>query len=216
MSRKMRLFLLLLSFSLLAVVCTGCGKNEEEVKNESVDEENNKQIDVEGNMVKPLDVILGDEGDVLVMDAGQSFESAAQSLLPTYIYYSSRDFSHLMMEEEDLPQKTPETILSALARHNIVTLDTNANSFSVVVTEEGKVRVVLDLNRKFRKYLQTMAEQSETVILASLTNTFLNNYDADEMVLTVDGSTLKTSHNTYKEPLNWYSLKVERIDGENE
>lgn len=206
---------------LLSLSMVACGKEEtlSETVNESeetIETEEKLENEISENAAKPLDVILGEEGDVLVMDGGQSFESQKQFFLPTYIYYSSRDFSHLMMKEEYLTQKTPETILTSLAMHNIVTLDTNSNSFSVVVTEEGKVRLVLDLNRKFSKYLQTMAEQSEMVIMASLTNTFLNNYDADELVLTVDGSTLKTSHNTYKEPLTWYSLSVEKVDAETE
>ena len=81
----------------------------------------------------------------------------------------------------------------------------------MVVTEEGKVRVALDLNSKFEKYLQTMAEKSEEIILASVTNTFLDNYDADELLLTVEGMPLKTSHNTYKEPFTRYDIWAEAV-----
>ena len=204
----------LIVISLFAVcACVSCGKKAEQVQAEIVQEETNT-----GVSAKPIDVLLGEtEEDLFVMnESEQTSEVQSEIFLPTYIYYASKDFTHLMLSEEELVQKNEDTILVALATHNIVTLDTKANSFTVVVTEEGKVRAVLDLNGKFEKYLQTMAQTSEEVVLASLTNTFLDNYDADELLLTVDGNPLKTSHNTYKEPLVRYGFQVEKVTTEEE
>ena len=197
------------AISMLAVcICVSCGKKAEEAEPTITQEETNT-----GVTPKPIDVLLGEsEDDLFVMNESEQYlETASEIFLPTYIYYASKDFTHLMLVEEELAQKNEDIILSALARHNIVTLDTKVNSFSVVVTEEGKVRVALDLNSKFAKYLQTMAEKSEEIILASVTNTFLDNYDADELLLTVEGMPLKTSHNTYKEPFTRYDIWAEAV-----
>lgn len=213
MKNKFYSIILIAIFLLAVCVCVSCGKKAEQVQAEIVQDETNT-----GVATNPIDVLLGEtEDDLFVMnESEQASEVQSEIFLPTYIYYASKDFTHLMLTEEELVQKNEDTILAALAKHNIVTLDTKANSFSVVVTEEGKVRAVLDLNSKFEKYLQTMAQASEEIVLASLTNTFLENYDADELLLTVEGNPLKTSHNTYREPLCRYGFQVEKAVAEEE
>lgn len=165
----------------------------------------------ETNQGIPIDILLGEnQDDVFVMGEKQTITSGDDNA-HIYIYYSSRDFSHLMREEVTSISKTPENIISALAKHNIAPLDTVVKSFAVTLTEEGKVRITLNLNKKFSKYLMTMAENSEKVIMASLINSFLKNYDADEMVVLVNNQPIKTSHSYYKDPITWYYYKVEEV-----
>lgn len=122
------------------------------------------------------------------------------------IYYGNGASSVLKTEVTELEQLTAENLIAALAKHNIVSLDTKVNAF-----EEqdliGKKRIYLDLSKSFREYLKTMTKEGESIIVASVTDTFLGAYHADELVLMVDGKELQTNHASYEEPLVFYETE---------
>ena len=97
-----------------------------------------------------------------------------------------------------MPRKTPEAIIGALRTKNIVSVDTKVNDFSI--SEDGK-HITLDLSAGFRDYLKTMQEGSEAVIMAALPNSFLDAYDAQDLLVTINGECLETKNRTYKDKL---------------
>lgn len=100
---------------------------------------------------------------------------------------------------------TPDVLLSALARHNIVPLlDTKALSMEER-EEDGRKLIYLDLSGSFREYLMTMSMEAECIIISSIVNTFLANYDADAVYITVEGETLVTAHTSYTEAMADYT-----------
>ena len=72
---------------------------------------------------------------------------------------------------------TPEFLLEQLAQENIVTEDTKANSCTVK-KENGQKIVVLDLSEAFGAYASSMGTDGEYVVIAALTDTFLDAYQA--------------------------------------
>ena len=46
-----------------------------------------------------------------------------------------------------------------------------------------------------------MQEGSEAVIMAALTNSFLDAYDAQDLLVTINGECLETKNRTYKDKL---------------
>lgn len=117
------------------------------------------------------------------------------------ICYGKDMDSDLMQEEIKAEEITPDVLLNALARHNIVPLlDTKALS-AEERTEDGKKLLCLDLSGSFREYLMTMSVEAESIIISSIVNTFLSNYDVDLVYITVEGETLATSHAEYTEAL---------------
>lgn len=97
-------------------------------------------------------------------------------------------------------EKTAEELLDALAKHNIVSLDTKVLSFEE--KEDDGVKVLhLDLSRAAGEYLKTMSREAECIIIASVVNTFLENFDADKVYIAVDGKPLKTKNAEYEEAL---------------
>ena len=64
--------------------------------------------------------------------------------------------------------------------------------------------MALDLSGAFGEYVKTMGESGEKVVMAALTNTFLENYGADGLVLTVEGEVLETRHASYGEELTFW------------
>lgn len=144
---------------------------------------------------------------------GQQEESAAEAGEPeqqeeseqmtaTVVYYG---VSGMKEETVTVEEITPEALIGALARHNIVPLfDTKV--LSLREQEEDGVKILyLDFSGSFREYLLTMSEEAECYILASVVNTFLPNYDARAVFITVEGEPLVTSHAAYTQAIYDYA-----------
>lgn len=116
------------------------------------------------------------------------------------IYYGNGGSSSLNQETVVIEEITPEELINALAMHNIVSLDTKVLDFNQG-EQDGNSMLYLDLSRSAGGYLQTMSKEAECIIVASVINTFLENYDADAICLTVEGKPLGTSHTEYAEPI---------------
>lgn len=114
----------------------------------------------------------------------------------TTVYYSSGSTEELKTEKVELEEITPEAVLSALGRHNIVSIDTKVLSFQ---EEErvGEKILYLDLSGTFLDYLKTMTKEAESIIIASIADTYLDNFQGTEIYLTVEGETLETGYRTY-------------------
>lgn len=116
------------------------------------------------------------------------------------IWYGA-DTASVKEETIEVEELTPEALISALARHNIVPLlDTKVLSLEEQEQDGGKL-LYLDLSDTFREYLLTMSREAECIIISSVSNTFLANYDADAIYITVEGESLTTSHAEYIEAL---------------
>ena len=112
------------------------------------------------------------------------------------LYYSNGTFDSLEPETVEVAEKTPEAIISALARHNIVSLDTKVLSFSEEDMVGGKI-LHLDLTKALDGYLRTMTKEAESVIIASITDTFLESYGADYIYISVEEKPLTTPYAVY-------------------
>lgn len=136
----------------------------------------------------------------------QDLETADEDHAPAAVICYGRDMdSDLMREEITSGEVTPDVLLNALAKHNIVPLlDLKALSMEER-EEDGRKLLYLDLSGSFREYLLTMSTEAECIIISSIVNTFVSNYDADAMYITVEGETLVTSHASYTEALADYT-----------
>lgn len=131
----------------------------------------------------------------------QSEQEEDNNNIDVVIYYGNGASDKLNTEVSAMEQLTAENIISALAGHNIVPIGTKVNAFEVEEKDKGKA-LQLDLDKAFREYLKTMNNESEKIILASITATFLEAYDAESIMITVDGKVLETNHAVYEEPFS--------------
>lgn len=116
------------------------------------------------------------------------------------IYYGDGGSVALKQETIEVSSVSPEELVNVLARHNIVSLDTKVLSFEQG-EEGGDVVLYLDLSKAAGEYLRTMSKEAECIIVAALVDTFLGNYNADEIYITVEGEVLTTSNTEYAKPL---------------
>lgn len=121
------------------------------------------------------------------------------------IYYSNEMADGLEKTEIEADTLTPELLLSKLAEYNIVTKTTTVNSVETV--QEGEETVLLlDLSKEFEEHVSTMGTSGEYVIVAALTNTFLDAYEAQRLRLRVDDKYLDSGHARYDWDLTKYQM----------
>lgn len=113
------------------------------------------------------------------------------------IYYGKGGSLELIQETVEIGELAPDELIDALARHNIVPLlDTKVLSFETV-EEDGKRILSLNLSKAFGEYLRTMSKEAECIIVASIVDTFLENYGADALQLMVEGEAVSTANGDY-------------------
>ena len=124
-------------------------------------------------------------------------EEASEMMTAAVVYYGASGLNEESLSVEEI---TAEALISALARHNIVSLDTKVLSLQEQ-EEDGTKVLYLDLSKAAGEYLRTMSKEAEYIIVASITDTFVKNYDAEAVYLMVEGEPLVTSNAQYIEAL---------------
>lgn len=203
---KKKLTVLMAVFVLL--ILSACTKTEEATDISDTNDSNESSADL---LVGTLEYLLNDNGItdeksdfIQIKDNEQEHNEKEEpsNQIKATIYYGNGASDKLDTEISTMEELTAESLLNALAVHNIVSIGTKVNSFEEG-EENGIKFLYLDLDKAFREYLKTMSDESEKVILASVTATFLEAYDAEHIVITVDGKVLETNNKTYEEPFGY-------------
>ncbi len=166
------------------------------------------EMSSEDILVNSLEYLLkeetGEEKEAQTDQPGEDSEiqESGAGTKEAMICYGKDMESGLMQETVTAEEITPDVLLGALAKHNIVPLlDTKALSL-VEGEEDGQKLLYLDLSGAFREYLMTMSMEAECIIVSSIANTFLENYEADAVYIKVEGETLVSSHAAYTEAVS--------------
>lgn len=192
------------SIALLVLALAACGNRAEEVS--AMEDEQMPDVSASDLLVDSLEYLL-DEEDGVIEEEDQPFVEAEkpdeeeQPQVEVMIYYGNGASEELNTEVSIMEQISAENLIDALVRHNIVSLGTKVHSFEEKEVD-GEKTLYLDLSKTFQEYLKTMTQKGENIILSSVTATFLEAYDADKIVITIDGEVLRTEHATYEEPFH--------------
>lgn len=101
--------------------------------------------------------------------------------------------------EEVTEQIVMEQLLEALL------MDASCGLKGITFGMHGGDKVImLDMNQAFSDYLNLLGTSGEYIVMGSLANTFLDCYQCDLLLITVEGKVLKTGHNIYEEYLEMY------------
>jgi len=171
----------------LAVLLTACGgRGGGTVTTEEIVV---PEMSSEDLLVDSLEYLLRDDGEASgeEEDAGSAEGTETISLI---LYYSNGSCDGLASQTEEAEELTADALTAALARHNIVSLDTKVLSFEEKEEEEGKV-LYLDLSAEMDHYLSTMTKEAKNIIIDSITKTFLENYKADIIHIRIAGEPLE-------------------------
>lgn len=178
----------------IVLLMTACGrKSDSTVTTGEIDAPEMSSGDL---LVSSLEYLLQDDEEENIQEQEVSAdaieEEEAADSVSFVVYYSNRSCDGLNSREEKAEELTADVLIAALARHNIVSLDTKVLSFSEEEKEEGKV-LYLDLSKEMDNYLDTMTKAAKDIILDSIASTFLRNYDADIIYIQIAGEPLYQS-----------------------
>ena len=202
-----------------AVLLTACGRTAETMV--TTEEIVVPEMSSEDILVNSLEYLLEEEQEEQLQEEVEEGEEETAADQPEredaegqedkteekgIVICYGRDMDSGLIEETITAEEiTPEILVGALARHNILPL-LNMKVLSMERKEEdGKELLYLDLSGTFREYLQTMSREAECIIISSVANTFLTNYDADAIYIMVEGETLTTSNAEYTEAIPGYT-----------
>lgn len=116
------------------------------------------------------------------------------------LYHSDAASEAVVSETAQLPALTAQALVELLSRSGVIAENVAVNSFSI----DAGNGIRLDLSAEFSVLLNQMDSSGEALMLGSLVNTFLDAYDADSLLITVDGQPLETGHAIYDQPLDFY------------
>jgi Sporulation and spore germination. len=149
------------------------------------------ELDVDSTITKNLEVEIQTQ---------QSAEEIIISIL-------NENTSTIDMKSVYISEITPENIVDVLISENVLNNDIVINNF---LSEEidGKLVLRLDFNEAFTKYMKQYGSAGVEFIKASLCNTFMDNYNAEEVWITVDGVSPKGEHFDFSYPVYYYEGSI--------
>lgn len=129
-------------------------------------------------------------------------EAPVETTLPGYtltLYAPNEDATGLISCSWELSELTPSAICDALIEAGVLKEGILFNSIQV----EGN-QVNLDVNTAFGQYIGAYGTAGEYTIMGSVVNTLLAAYNAESVLITMDGQILETGHTIYDSPLGFY------------
>lgn len=118
----------------------------------------------------------------------------------TIIVYLGNDNADGFIEEEGKMKELNEIlILQLLIEKDALPENIEINEFK----QEGKT-LTIDFNQAFADYVSATGTAGEYIAMGSVVNTYLDAYDAESILITVNGNAVETGHNIYEEPLMKY------------
>ena len=120
------------------------------------------------------------------------------------ILYLPNDMADGFLEKEvEIDKIEAQNIIDLLIENKALPKGVKVNSFNIEENNTKKV-VIIDLNSVFKENISSTGTAGEMMLLGSVVNTMLKNYNADTLKLTCDGKILETGHNIYDYPLEFF------------
>ena len=111
-------------------------------------------------------------------------------------YRGNANADGLLSREVQVPEITPSVVLSALIDDGVV-----PSTVSVLTLNQKDQQLQIDFNDAFLQHLCSMGTAGETILVGSVVNTFLSAYDAQSVIITVNGEIPESGHVVYDFPL---------------
>ena len=127
------------------------------------------------------------------------------------VYYGDQNGEFIINKETKISTIDAENLTELLIEQGILQEGTKVRSFNIQ-NQDDKKMLQVDFNEKFRESLLSLGTSGERIFMGSVINTFLDAYQAEEILITVEGSTLESGHNVYDSYQNFYGQVQQRIN----
>ena len=171
---------MMVSFSVLIgilLMFSGCGQD-------SAEDQSMESNDLQTNITEHL---------------GTSSASATMDAI-LYVPNEQVDGFDISKQTMDL---MPQSVVNALIEQGALPEGSKVLRFHLY--QDGDRRVIdLDMSKAYGEQVASTGTAGEYMLLGSLVNSMLTNYQANELHLTCEGDVLETGHNVYDMPLGFY------------
>ena len=114
------------------------------------------------------------------------------------VYYGDENAEKLLSTQVQVPQIDEYTVIGQLIAAGVL-----QDGIAVNTLEQIDGILYIDFNQPFADLVCSMGTSGEYIIIGSTVNTFLNAFQADSMVFTINGETLESGHVIYDFPLEF-------------
>ena len=120
------------------------------------------------------------------------------------IYFGNENGDTILSEVVEMESVTANKVMEELVRKEVVTKE--AKVLGVVKqTKDGKTRLKLNMSKEFGELVSNMGSSGEYIIVGSVVNTFLGLYDAEDVLILIEGEIFETGHQLYNNYLQFYN-----------
>ena len=171
----------------LAVAFVGCSKTDSGNKAEDKDKKpQTQQENSDKNEDKKDDKNDKDNKDD--KDKLENEEEAEESII---VYNYDLDNEKLIENRIDGKKETPEQVFESLQNLGVIPKDAKMNSFDITEAD-GTETGILDVNKAFVN--SNLGSSAESLMLDAVAQTFIENFDIEQLQITVDGGDYESGH----------------------
>lgn len=120
-----------------------------------------------------------------------------------HVYCGDGQAEELVRKTVYVEEVTEQIVMEKLAEALDMGEEAGLKKISFGMHGGDKV-IMLDMNRAFAEYVNRQGTAGEYIVMGSLTNTFLDCYQCDLLLVTTEGRVLETGHTVYEEYLEMY------------
>ena len=176
--RRWRGYLLLAAFG---ICISGCGRKET----------GSELLTETKEAVKP------------VTEAVEPAAEQTEEGIALHIYSGDEAAEQIVQQTVHVEEVTEQVVMKELA--GALGMDETVGLAGLTFGMHGGDKVaMLDMNRAFADYLNRLSGAGDRIVMGSLVNTFLDCYQCDLLMITVEGKVLETSREIYEEFLEMY------------
>lgn len=168
----------------LAVAFVGCSKTDSGNKAEDKDKKPQTQQETT-DKTDDKDDKKEDKDD---KDKLENEEEAEESII---VYNYDLDNEKLIENRIDGKKETPEQVFESLQNLGVIPKDAKMNSFDITEAD-GVETGVLDVSKEFVN--SNLGSSAESLMLDAVAQTFIENFDIEQLQITVDGGDYESGH----------------------
>lgn len=128
-----------------------------------------------------------------------SEEPSAPALSVT-LYKGDDNAEFVIPVECEIAEQSPQAIADKLVELGVFGSAVTANSFTV----DNSNVIHLDMGQDFAAQIFSSGTAGEHIMVGSLVNSFISVYEADAVLITVEGSTFESGHAIYDYALSFF------------
>ena len=200
-NKTLRLGLVVLGV-LTVLTFAGCNENGQQGVNQQ--NANSNTMNEEGlDLKEDVDGTGQTEGTAEVTEEVLEIAAVSPEKKQVKVYFGNEDGDAIVSEVVEMEHVTANKVMEELVRKEVVKKD--AKVLGVVKqTKDGKVHLKLNMSKEFGEFVSTMGSSGEYTVVGSVVNTFLELYDAEDVLILIEGETFETGHQLYDNYLQFF------------